>query len=36
MQWTETIWTTLQEDQPRINPVKFSQIPSSGLGGDVV
>ena len=23
----------LKEDQPRINPVKFGQIPISGLGG---
>ena len=23
-------------DQPRIIPVKFGQIPTSGLGGDVV
>ena len=36
MQWTGTIWTTLKEDQPRIIPVKFGQIPTSGLGGDVV
>ena len=26
----------LKEDQPRIIPVKFGQIPISGLGGDVV
>ena len=26
----------LKEDQPRIIPVKFGQIPTSGLGGDVV
>ena len=36
MQWTGTIWTTLKEDQPRIIPGKFGQIPTSGLGGDVV
>ena len=36
MQRTETIWTTLKEDQPRIIPVKFGQIPISGSGGDVV
>ena len=36
MQRTETIWTTLKEDQPRIIPVKFDQNPISGLGGDVV
>ena len=36
MKWTGTIWTTLKEDQPRIIPVKFGQIPTSGLGGDVV
>ena len=36
MQWTETIWITLKEDQPRIIPVKFGQIPTSSLGGDVV
>ena len=36
MQWTGTIWTILKEDQPRINPVKFGQIPIRGLGGDVV
>ena len=36
MQRTGTIWTTLKEDQPRINPVKFGQIPISGLGGDVI
>ena len=36
MQRTGTIWTTLKEDQPRIIPVKFGQIPISGLGGDVV
>ena len=36
MQWTETIWTTLKEDQTRIIPVKFGQNPISGLGGDVV
>ena len=36
MQWTGTIWTTLKENQPRINPVKFDLIPISGLGGDVV
>ena len=36
MQWTGTIWTTLKKDQPRIIPVKFGQIPISGLGGDVV
>ena len=36
MQRTGTIWTTLKEDQPRIIPVKFVQIPISGLGGDVV
>ena len=36
MQWTETIWTTLKEDQPRIIPVNFDQILTSGLGGDVV
>ena len=32
MQWTGTIWTTLKEDQPRIIPAKFRQIPISGLG----
>ena len=32
MQWTETIWTTLKEDKPRIIPVKFGQNPISGLG----
>ena len=39
MQWTGTIWTTLkkdQKDQLRIIPVKFGQISTSGLGGDVV
>ena len=36
IQWTQTIWTTLKEDQPRIIPVKFGQNPISGLGGDVV
>ena len=36
MQWTGTIWTTLKEDQSRIIPVKFAQIPTSGLAGDVV
>ena len=36
MQWTGTIWTTLKEDQPRIIPVKFGRILTSGLGGDVV
>ena len=36
MQWTGTVWTTLKEDQPKIIPVKFGQIPTSGLGGDVV
>ena len=36
MEWTWTIWTILKEDQPRIIPVKFDQIPTSGLGGDVV
>ena len=36
MQRTGTIWTTLKEDKPKINPVKFGQIPISGLGGDVV
>ena len=36
MQWTETIWTILKEDQPRFIPVKFGQIPISGLGADVV
>ena len=36
MQWTGAIWTTLKEDQPRIIPLKFGQIPTSGLGGDVV
>ena len=32
MQCTETIWTILKEDQPRTDPVKFGQIPISGLG----
>ena len=36
MQRTGTIWTTLKKDQPRIIPVKFGQIPTSGLGEDVV
>ena len=36
MQRAGTIWTTLKEGQPRIIPVKFGQIPISGLGGDVV
>ena len=36
MQWSEAIWITLKEDQPRIIPVKFGQIPISSLGGDVV
>ena len=36
MQWTETIWIILKEDQPRIIPVKFGQNPISGLGWDVV
>ena len=36
MQRTGTILTILKEDQPRIIPVKFGQIPISGLGGDVV
>ena len=36
MQWIETIWTTLKEDQPRIIPVMFGQNPMSGLGEDVV
>ena len=36
MQRAGTIWTTLKEDQPRIIPVKFGQISTSGLGGDVV
>ena len=36
MQWTETIYKTLKEDQVRIIPVKFGQNPISGLGGDVV
>ena len=36
MQWTGIIWTTLKEDKTRIIPVKFGQIPTSGLGGDVV
>ena len=36
MQWTRTIWTTLEEDHPKIIPVKFGQNPISGLGGDVV
>ena len=36
MQRTGTISTTLKEDQPRIIPVKFGQIPTSGLGGDAV
>ena len=36
MQRTGTIWTSLKEDQPGIIPVKFGQIPTSGLGGDVV
>ena len=36
MQWTGTIWTTLKEDQPRIIPVKFGQIPTSGLGGELL
>ena len=36
MQWTGTIWTTLEEDQPRIIPVMFGQIPISSLGGDIV
>ena len=36
MQWTGIIWTILKEDQPYIIPVKFGQIPISGLGGDVV
>ena len=36
MQWIGTIWTPLKKDQPRINPVKFGQIPISGLGEDVI
>ena len=36
MQRTETIWTSLKEDQTRIDPMKFGQISISGLGGDVV
>ena len=36
MQWTETIWTTLKENQPRIIPVKFGQNPISGLGEYIV
>ena len=36
MQRTGTIWTILKEDQSRNIPVKFDQIPTSGLGGDVV
>ena len=36
MQRTRTIWTTVKEDQSTIIPVKFGQIPNSGLGGDVV
>ena len=36
MQWTGTTWTILKEDQPRIIPMKFGQIPISGLEGDVV
>ena len=36
MQRTGTIWTTLKEGETRIIPVKFGQIPTSGLGGDVV
>ena len=36
MQWIGTIWKNFKEDQSRIIPVKFGQIPTSGLGGDVV
>ena len=30
------LWTTLKENQARIIPVKFGQIPISDLGGDIV
>ena len=36
VQWTGTIWTTLNEGHPKNIHVKFHQIPASGLGGDVV
>jgi len=36
MQPTGTVWTTLIGDQPGTIPVKFGQIPISGLKEDVV
>jgi len=36
MQPTGTVWTTLIGDHPGIIPVKFGQIPISGLREDVV
>jgi len=35
MQTTEIVWTTLVGGHPWIIPVKFGQIPMSGLRGDV-
>jgi len=35
MQPTGTVWTTLIGDHPGIIPVKFGQIPISGLREDV-
>ena len=36
MQLTETVWTILVGDHPRIIPVKFGQNPMSGLRGEDV
>jgi len=36
MQPTGTVWTTLIGDHPGIIPVKFGQIPISGLREDAV